>query len=101
MFYYAQLNEDNICITISRLNNQVNHDNMILLENYDEDYIWRKYENGEWSEEKFEPEPEPEPPSEVDLLKAKIQSLEEYSEEHEAALIELTELIISLLGGDE
>ena len=24
------------------------------------DYLWRKYENGEWSEEKFPP-PEPEP----------------------------------------
>lgn len=55
MNIYAQLNENNICIGISQLSGEVNASNMIRIENFDEDKIRRKYENGAWSTEKYEP----------------------------------------------
>jgi len=55
MYFYALLNTDSICIGISQLSGKVNQPNMIRIENMDTDYIWRKYENGQWSEEKYEP----------------------------------------------
>ncbi len=54
--FYAQLNENNICIGISQLSGEIIHDNMIPIIEFSEYYIWRKYENGEWGEEKYEPE---------------------------------------------
>lgn len=53
--FYAQLNENNICIGISQLSGESQETNMIPIESMDTDYIWRKYENGQWSTEKFEP----------------------------------------------
>lgn len=55
MTIYAQLNANNICIGISQLSGEVQGTNMIPIESMDTDYIWRKYENGEWSTEKYEP----------------------------------------------
>ena len=57
--YYAELNESNICIAISQLSGAVEQSNMIEIPSADEHYRWRKYENGEWSEEKFLPQLEP------------------------------------------
>lgn len=56
MYIYAQLNEHNICIGISQLSGKVNADNLIVIDQVDSDYLWRKYENGQWSEEKFLPD---------------------------------------------
>ena len=53
MIYYAQLNENNICIGISSLKGEVKAAHMIQIPEYNTDYIWRKYKNGQWSEEKF------------------------------------------------
>jgi ribosomal protein S4 len=55
MFNYAQLNDNNICIAISILKSKINQNNMIEIDNMDDDYLWRKYENNEWSQEKFLP----------------------------------------------
>lgn len=56
MFYYAQLNENNICIGISSLKGEVQAPNMVRIQEYNEDYIWRKYENEQWSVDKFMPD---------------------------------------------
>lgn len=57
MFVYATLDDSSICDGISILSGEVIQDNMISIENDNlEYYIWRKYENGQWSEEKYEPE---------------------------------------------
>lgn len=53
MFYYAQLDENNICMGKSQLTGEVQQDNMIKLISGEEDVISKKYENGKWSEEKF------------------------------------------------
>lgn len=55
MYCYAQLNEHSICIGVSQLSGVVEADNMIPITIMDTDYLWRKYENGQWSAEKFEP----------------------------------------------
>lgn len=56
MYNYAQLNKNNICIGISQLSGEVSDSNMVRIPNADPDYLWRKYENGQWSEEKYEPQ---------------------------------------------
>lgn len=66
MKYYAQLNENNICIGISMVKNEVNNSNMIEIENYNEDYLFKKYENGQWSAEKYIPQ-ETQPNNETQL----------------------------------
>jgi hypothetical protein len=55
-YFYAQLNENNICIGVSRLSGPAEAPNMIQIDTLDTDKIWRKYENGAWSTEKFEPQ---------------------------------------------
>jgi len=62
MYYYAQINEESLCIGVSCLSGKIEADNMIEIPSYDTDYIYRKYENGQWSEEKYIPEmPDPLP----------------------------------------
>jgi hypothetical protein len=55
-FYYAQLNENNICVGVSMLSGVINEPDCVEIDgdNYD-DYVGRKYENGTWSAEKFLP----------------------------------------------
>jgi len=58
VFYFAILNEDNICITTVVYHQELENvpDNYIPIE-AGQDVIWCRYENGAWSEEKYEPEP--------------------------------------------
>ena len=74
MKFYAQLNENNICIGISQLSGEVIKDNMIEIQSFDNDKLWRKYENKAWSAEKFEPQSTA-PISEFEQLKAEQQEL--------------------------
>lgn len=74
MKFYAQLNENNICIGISQLSGEVIQDNMIEIQSFDNDKLWRKYENKAWSAEKFEPQSTA-PISEFEQLKAEQQEL--------------------------
>ena len=74
MKFYAQLNENNICIGISQLSGEVIQDNMIEIQSLDNDKLWRKYENKAWSSEKFEPQSTA-PISEFEQLKLERQEL--------------------------
>ena len=74
MKFYAQLNENNICIGISQLSGEVIQPNMIDIQSFDNDKLWRKYENKAWSSEKFEPQSTA-PISEFEQLKAEQQEL--------------------------
>lgn len=56
-FYYAEINEEKICIAISILAGKIEAEHMIEIEEYSSHYMNRKYENGKWSEEKFISEP--------------------------------------------
>lgn len=55
MKFYAQLNENNICTGISQLSGEVNQSNMVEIPDFGSEYMWKKYQNNQWSEEKFEP----------------------------------------------
>ena len=68
MFTYAIIDSDNLCVGISQLSEEVNQTDMIEIPTYNEDYIFRKYENGQWSAEKFEPAPVEPPLSPIDML---------------------------------
>jgi len=71
---YAQINELNICIGVSSLAGIVKLPNMIEIDECDTDYLWRKYENGIWSAEKFEPTPPPPPPTPEQIRLNQLES---------------------------
>lgn len=75
MYFYAQLNEHNVCIGVSQLSGPVDNSNMIPIDNMDIDLIWRKYENGQWSEEKYEPTSTA-PIDEFEEIKQRVADLE-------------------------
>ena len=47
--YYAQLNDDNVCIGVSQLSGDVDG-NVVLLDHYDVSIINKKYNNGVWED---------------------------------------------------
>lgn len=48
MYYYAQINEDYICIGVSSFETEVESENLIPLETLDFDLLKKKYMDGEW-----------------------------------------------------
>ena len=80
MKFYAQLNENNICIGISQLSGEVIQSNMVEIPSFDNDKLWRKYENKAWSSEKFEPQSTA-PISEFEALQVRTGLLETAVEE--------------------
>ena len=55
MFNYAQINELGYCIGISCLSGEVIKDDLILIDDFDNSYINRKYdiENQQWTDEYY------------------------------------------------
>lgn len=86
MKFYAQLNENNICIGVSMLSGEVDYPNMIEIPAVDEDYLNRKYEDDKWSEEKFVPDY-----SQIEL--DRLETLEQSQAEQDEIIMQL------LLGG--
>lgn len=90
---YAQLNEDKVCVAISDLGEEVEAENLVKINTFDEDYIFRKYENGAWSEEKFLP---PVPDVQPDEMEKKIKIQEEKIKADTDRIEFLEELITEL-----
>lgn len=65
---YVQLDENDIVIGISALSGNVDDSKLVNVEKFDTDYLYRKYENGQFSDEKFEPTPVEPPLSPIDML---------------------------------
>ena len=59
MKFYAQLNDENLVVGISQLAGEVENEKLIPIPEFNEDLLFRKYENGNFSEEKYYPEIEP------------------------------------------
>lgn len=76
MKFYAQLNENKICIGISQLSGEVIQDNMIELPSFDSSYMWKKYDNSSWSTGTFEPVSTA-PIDEFTQLKQSVQSAQD------------------------
>ena len=68
--FYAKITSEGLCVGVSQLAAKITAEDMIEIDAYDEDYLWRKYENGKWSEEKYKPIPSMEEPelTDVDII---------------------------------
>lgn len=62
-YYYAQINDDNICEGVSQLSELDSRPNMIQLESYDASVMGKMWTGTEWVENPNPPEP-PEPSTE-------------------------------------
>lgn len=49
-YYYAQLNQDDICFAISALSGEVEGEYMIPIDSYNDSLLGKRYKNGEWTE---------------------------------------------------
>jgi hypothetical protein len=81
MKFYAQLNEHGVCIGVSMLADTVESDRMIEIDSFDEDKLYRKYENGVWSNEKFVKDLPMVQLSEFEQLKAKQELIQQALDE--------------------
>ena len=68
--YYAQLNDENICVGVQESPKAIVSDRLIAVDGIDTDLLRRKYEDGAWSEEKFPPFPQPSAQEQIDVLQA-------------------------------
>ena len=87
-YYYAQIDESNICIAVSDLSGPVTADNMLRLETYDISLLGKKYNNGVWEDM---PQPEPEP-TQLDRIEEQIKV--SYTEAQETAVDAYTEELL-------
>ena len=83
--FYAQLNENSICIGVTETTGRIDSLSMIELSSFDAEKLNRKWENGQWSEIKFDPQTVI-PLDEIEKLKAENLELK-------LALAELAEVI--------
>jgi len=90
MKIYAQLNENNICIGLSILKDEVSQSSMIEIQEINEDLLWRKYENGVWSQEKYLPDF-----AQIELNR--IEKLEQENNQLKTQITWLNEDMISLI----
>ena len=90
MFYYAQLNEENICVGISQLSGKVNEPSLIPLSEFDITIIGKMYADGVWKEVEQTNEIEP---TEDELIQAEIllnqSEIIAKQKEHDEVLAEL------------
>lgn len=76
MFYYAQINEENICVGVSDLSGEVSADNMIRIDTMDTSLLGKKYNSGNWETvEPIDPQPE-----------SKLTQLQSYYQETQSIL---------------
>ena len=85
--FYAQLDEENICMAVSRLSGEVEAENLIEIPSFDTSIIGKKYADGTWVEV-VQPDPEP---SQLDRIEEQLNALAADSvtvEKLEAAITE-------------
>lgn len=54
-FFYAQIDEENVCVSISSLSGEIIDERLIEIESYDLSILGKKYNNGIWEEVPKEP----------------------------------------------
>lgn len=50
MYFYAELDEMGVCISVKQVNGEMNYSNHIRIETYNSDLLNRPYNNGQWGE---------------------------------------------------
>jgi hypothetical protein len=96
MFYYAVLNENNVCMGISELSGEVSNSLLIRLPSLDNDLLYRKYTNGSWSSEKIVP-PTVEPQLTPEQIR--IQELEQQLQQTNSDLVGFMDFYFSTTSG--
>lgn len=85
MVYLAQLNENDVCIGIKQTIEMINDGKHVVIDSYNDDYMYRKYENGQWSTEKYIP----------DSNQIKLTEFEEMKQRQELLQEALDELLLN------
>lgn len=75
-YYYAQLDDNNICAGVSDLSGPIEAENMIQLDSYDTSVQGKLWTGSGWAENPNPPEPQPETVT-LEILQAKIDQLEQ------------------------
>jgi len=89
-FIYAELNAENVCIGIKSVFEEMTLPNHILIDTYDMEYLWKKYENEQWSEEQFLPD--------VGAIQlTRMEQLEKRNAELERSQSDQDELLMQLM----
>lgn len=119
LYYYAKLNENDICYGFESLGKKLNPvpSNMVYLPEYNETYLWKKYDRKlkAFSQESYEPSIDTilqekieqlevensQLKDEVSTLNNTITGLNQNISLLENSIIELTALLASLSGGVE
>lgn len=89
MFFYAEINEQNICIGIKAGPSEMHFDNHLPIESMNFDYMWKKYENGHWSEEQFLPDAGAIQLSRMEQLEKRNVELEKSQADQDELLMQL------------
>lgn len=104
MFYYAKLNENQICTEIITRTKELpgGLSGYVKIPDYNQTYLWRKWLGDQWSQETFEPA------IQVETLLSNIEDLQTANTqlnlkvtEQEQAIMELTIALATLQGGTE
>ena len=81
LYYYAKLNENDICYGFESLGKKLNPvpSNMVYLPDYNETYLWKKYDRelGAFTEERYEPSIEVELQERLEELETENQQLKD------------------------
>lgn len=104
-YYYAQLNEENICVVVGEYSCKFEDENMIELKEADTGLLGCRYADGVWSvveKEEVEPTPSEEEVIQAELLLNQMTILENQSNQDEVlAEILLNQILAEDKGGEE
>ncbi|GFN35832.1 hypothetical protein [Tepidimicrobium xylanilyticum] len=110
LYYYAKLNENDICYGFESLGKKLNPcpSNMVYLPDYNETYLWKKYDRElkAFGQETYEPSIDAELQEKIEELETENSQLKEQVMELNntinilnGSILELTQLIASLQSG--
>ena len=92
MFYYARLNNNNVCVGFASYPTKMKEvEGLVPIPDYNESLLYKKWDGTQWSEERFEPEIPME-------LQSRIESLEDTVQNHEQTNNQLSSTIQLLEG---
>lgn len=67
--YYAQIDEQQLCIGVSQLSGEVVADDMVELDSYDISVLGKLWQGGKWVDNPHPPQPEPsKEPTNADIM---------------------------------
>lgn len=83
MFYYAKLNENNVCYGFESLTKKIEDTStLVYLNDYNETYLYKKWLGDQWSQETYEPS--------IDtVIQDKLIILEEANEQLQQETLEI------------